>query len=292
MKDLPSYEELHRKKKGKVSDKWDAYFNVYNKALESYRYKPVKLLDIGVQNGGSLETWAEFFMTGEKIIGCDINPECAKLKFQDQRIKVHACYWSEYGGGLKNYTSGIEFFKEIIDCINSRSWTQEDKDQVTYINEIATVHGAAIEKKDLDSIESIEFHDSICIIRKVAAGSTARIKERVIKGSEEGVLAGLLNLSGLTLETSKDQSAWKSTLKLSQELEICEKKLEICEQKIKEQWSELEKFKKEKERQNLELAKINKAFEEIRNSNSWRITQPLRLMSEKLKAKQSKQSRL
>ena len=46
------------------------------------------LLEIGVQNGGSLEIWANFFPNSENIIGLDVHPDCENLVFQDPRIKV------------------------------------------------------------------------------------------------------------------------------------------------------------------------------------------------------------
>lgn len=80
---------LYQSKTGKVSDKWDLYLTLYDHLLEPYRALPtLRLLEIGVQNGGSLETWAQFFPLASKIIGSDINPECANLVFDDPRISV------------------------------------------------------------------------------------------------------------------------------------------------------------------------------------------------------------
>lgn len=46
------------------------------------------MLEIGVQNGGSLETWSDFFQAGKLFVGCDINPKCEGLRYKDPRIKV------------------------------------------------------------------------------------------------------------------------------------------------------------------------------------------------------------
>ena len=56
-----SIESLHRNKVGKVSDKWESYLEYYDTLLAPRRNLPVSLLEIGVQNGGSLETWAAYF---------------------------------------------------------------------------------------------------------------------------------------------------------------------------------------------------------------------------------------
>jgi len=46
------------------------------------------LLEIGVLNGGSLEIWAQFFPEAKRILGCDIEPRCQELAFDDPRISV------------------------------------------------------------------------------------------------------------------------------------------------------------------------------------------------------------
>jgi hypothetical protein len=74
-----SIETLHRNKIGKVSDKWDSYLGYYDALLGPRRHLPVSILEIGVQNGGSLETWAEYFKSGERFVGCDINRSAPRL---------------------------------------------------------------------------------------------------------------------------------------------------------------------------------------------------------------------
>ena len=73
---------------GKVSSKWSSYFPIYERWFGPYRQKPVKLLEIGVQNGGSLEIWSKYFPQGALFVGCDVNPAVANLRYSDPRIKV------------------------------------------------------------------------------------------------------------------------------------------------------------------------------------------------------------
>ena len=72
----------------KVSDKWSIYVAEYDRLFQVYRDQPIRLLEIGVQNGGSLEIWGKFFTNAEKLVGCDINPDCAQLQFEDPRITI------------------------------------------------------------------------------------------------------------------------------------------------------------------------------------------------------------
>lgn len=85
---MKTLRELYREHDGKVSDKWSHYLDAYERRFAEFRDQPVSLLEIGVQNGGSLEIWAKYFPKATEIVGCDINPDCRKLRFDDPRIRV------------------------------------------------------------------------------------------------------------------------------------------------------------------------------------------------------------
>lgn len=78
--------ELYASHRGKVSDKWSSYLPTYDRLFAEFRDRPIHLLEIGVQNGGSLELWAKYFPKAKTITGIDINPKCGELKFDDPRI--------------------------------------------------------------------------------------------------------------------------------------------------------------------------------------------------------------
>jgi hypothetical protein len=40
---------------------------------------PLRLLDVGVENGGSLEIWGEILPEGSEVLGIDSDPACADL---------------------------------------------------------------------------------------------------------------------------------------------------------------------------------------------------------------------
>lgn len=63
------------------------FLNFYDRFLAPLRNKPVKLLEIGVLNGGSVRTWQEYFHNG-KIVGVDINPEVKKFATGRVQIEV------------------------------------------------------------------------------------------------------------------------------------------------------------------------------------------------------------
>ena len=80
--------EIHNSKKGKVSDKWESYLYFYDEIFLKYKEQPISLLEIGVQNGGSLETYANYFQNAINIVGCDINEKCRALSYEDARINL------------------------------------------------------------------------------------------------------------------------------------------------------------------------------------------------------------
>jgi len=77
--------ELFYKSK-KHSRKWEKYFDVYEELFKKYKNKDIKFVEIGIQNGGSLEIWKNYFSKNSEIIGIDLNPECKK--FEKDNVKV------------------------------------------------------------------------------------------------------------------------------------------------------------------------------------------------------------
>jgi SAM-dependent methyltransferase len=83
-----SLRTLYGEHTGKASDKWALYIDVYDRVLARYRDRPIDFLEVGVQNGGSLEIWSRFFPEARSLVGCDIDPRCGELAFDDPRIHV------------------------------------------------------------------------------------------------------------------------------------------------------------------------------------------------------------
>jgi hypothetical protein len=83
-----TFRDLFKAHNGKVSDKWSLYLDVYEEVFACLRDRPVALLEIGVQNGGPLEIWADYFRNAKAIVSVDIDPHCSALSFGDERISV------------------------------------------------------------------------------------------------------------------------------------------------------------------------------------------------------------
>jgi len=69
--------------------KWIHYFEIYEKHFSRFLDKEnVRVLEIGVYNGGSLEMWDYYFDGKATVVGLDINPDCLDLQknFNDNVI--------------------------------------------------------------------------------------------------------------------------------------------------------------------------------------------------------------
>ena len=73
---------------GKKITKWTHYFWVYEKHFSALRNKPIKLLEIGILNGGSLQMWREYFHPDSLIVGIDLNPNCKEHEDTEKNIHV------------------------------------------------------------------------------------------------------------------------------------------------------------------------------------------------------------
>jgi hypothetical protein len=87
-KEAATLSALFRRKNGKPAAKWQGYLQHYDRHFSSIKGKQVRLLEIGVQAGGSLEVWAHYFKSAKHIIGCDIDPACENLRYTDPRINI------------------------------------------------------------------------------------------------------------------------------------------------------------------------------------------------------------
>jgi cephalosporin hydroxylase/uncharacterized coiled-coil protein SlyX len=80
--------QIFTQHKGKLSDQWSLYIDAWDDIFSPYQNREISLLEIGTQNGGSLEIFAKYFPRAKHIIGCDIDVNCQALTFSDPRITV------------------------------------------------------------------------------------------------------------------------------------------------------------------------------------------------------------
>jgi hypothetical protein len=70
---LFGYFSSHRA--GRVLDKWAHYFPIYSRHFAPYRGRPVRILEIGIYRGGSLDMWHWYFGPQVTLVGVDIDED-------------------------------------------------------------------------------------------------------------------------------------------------------------------------------------------------------------------------
>ncbi len=270
MKSLYDFYFEHR---GRVSDKWDIYLREYDRLFFDLRNKDIRLLEIGVQNGGSLEIWQKYFPNAEIILGCDINPCCGKLTYDEPKVHIiigdvnsdvtednithcspsfdiiiddgshkssdiiktfaryfskindgglfvaedlHCSYWSEFDGGLYYPYSSMAFFKRLADVVNHEHLGVE-KTRIQLISGFGERYSVEFDEDVLKSIHSIEFFNSVCVIRKSSKKNNT-LGSRVVVGMDELILSGNLILHGtINSAIPQEENNWSSLLRPPEE---------------------------------------------------------------------------
>jgi hypothetical protein len=85
------FAQIFSQHEGRYVTKWDQYLPVYDEyigaALDKFGPK-IKLLEIGVFDGGSLELWRKFLGNDATIFGVDIDPRCANLFEPPNQVRI------------------------------------------------------------------------------------------------------------------------------------------------------------------------------------------------------------
>lgn len=79
-------EKFYFEAEHRLIDKWLHYFEIYDRLFSKYREKKIKMLEIGVSKGGSLQMWKNYFGEDAIIVGVDIDPKCKD--FEEKNILV------------------------------------------------------------------------------------------------------------------------------------------------------------------------------------------------------------
>lgn len=92
--------------------KWMGYFSAYEKHFSRFRNQPIHFLEIGVNQGGSLQMWKNYFGEQAHIYGIDIDHRCKE--FEEDRIKVFIGS-QEDRGFWRDFKKTVPKFDVILD---------------------------------------------------------------------------------------------------------------------------------------------------------------------------------
>jgi hypothetical protein len=81
-------EDLFVNSWGRWLTKWTHYLRFYEQVLSAHRGKPVRMLEIGVQHGGSLDMWRSYFGPQAKLFGIDIDPQCLDRVTAPNQVRI------------------------------------------------------------------------------------------------------------------------------------------------------------------------------------------------------------
>ena len=96
--------EYFKNNKDKKIFKWIHYFPIYEKHFKPLRDRPIKMLEIGILNGGSLQMWKDYFHPDSIIVGIDIDSRCSKYEYDSPNIKIRI-----------GDQSNTEFLQSLVD---------------------------------------------------------------------------------------------------------------------------------------------------------------------------------
>lgn len=113
---------------GALSHKWQHYFDIYERYFAKFVGKPVRILEIGVQDGGSLHMWREYFGDQATIIGVDISPHSKKLEGEGFQIEIGDQGSPEFLQALKDKIGEVDI---IVDDGSHRP-----RHQILALNEL------------------------------------------------------------------------------------------------------------------------------------------------------------
>jgi hypothetical protein len=332
-------EQLYAEGSEKVSDKWSLYLVEYGRIFDKYREQPIALLEIGIQNGGSLEIWTKFFANARKFVGCDINPDCARLFYEDPRVTVvvgdansvavqkmvlqhapildviiddgshrssdiimsfaryfphladggifvvedlHCSYWAEFEGGLFHPFSSITFFKRLADIVNHEHWGVA-KSRADFLRGLFLKFDFQIDEDVLAQIHSVEFVNSMCIVRKEASPDNS-LGIRFISGLDESIVQGGLTLKSTSSSTpSQTANTWATrAVPPDEEVLLLESSVINLNKHVLNLDKKIQHLDKEVANRDEKIAILASSKDTIVNSYSWKITKPLRFLGDQI----------
>ena len=115
---LSDLERLFWTKTGAVIHKWHHYLPIYERYFERFRGSDVKMLEIGVFEGGSLDIWRDYLGADARIFGIDINPACARFDGQSGQVRIGSQADPDFLASVVDEMGGIDI---VLDDGSHRS---------------------------------------------------------------------------------------------------------------------------------------------------------------------------
>jgi 23S rRNA U2552 (ribose-2'-O)-methylase RlmE/FtsJ len=123
MNELEQYFEKNDKR---LINKYQHYFDVYDRHFSKYKGQEITIVEIGVFQGGSLQMWRSYFGPKAKIWGIDIDTRCKLLEEENTKIIIGSQEDESFLESIDDITGPIDIL------IDDGGHTQ--KQQITTFN--------------------------------------------------------------------------------------------------------------------------------------------------------------
>jgi hypothetical protein len=100
--------KIFAENEGAVVHKWHHYIPIYDKYFSRFRGTAVKFLEIGINKGGSLQMWRNYFGDDAVIYGIDIKKECAQFDGQAGQVRIGSQADPEFLNKVVDEMGGVD----------------------------------------------------------------------------------------------------------------------------------------------------------------------------------------
>jgi glycosyltransferase involved in cell wall biosynthesis len=250
---MKTLEQLYLQHRGKVSETGSLDLAEYDRILAPYRDRPINLLVVGERNSGSLEIWSEFFRNANKLVGDE------KLE-AEQDVANH---WERFDIVIDDGSrtsrdivkSFLSYFPKLEDGgVFIVEDLQRSGDPDIVGDRYHTDSSIAFFKL-LASIHSVEFVNSMCVVRKLPAAQNSSLGDRSIAGQD------ICRTEDVGLEEGIAGKA-RQISDLQQNVKGLERQILFLQDDVA--------------RRDASVAKLQRDMDAVLHSVSWRATAPLR----------------
>jgi hypothetical protein len=109
-----------------VVDKWIHYLPIYDRYFSGRWRQPIRMLEIGVFRGGSLEMWRKYFGPDAVIFGIDINPDCAGLAKEAAQVRIGSQADADFVQSVAAEMGGIDIVLDDGSHVGDHQWASFD----------------------------------------------------------------------------------------------------------------------------------------------------------------------
>lgn len=86
--DNPLWKYFQNHRQGRGIWKWEHYFFAYHRHLSKFMGRAPSVVEVGVYSGGSLDMWKDYFGSGCRVHGIDIESACRAYATDDVTIHI------------------------------------------------------------------------------------------------------------------------------------------------------------------------------------------------------------